>query len=55
MPVVPAVGRLRQHNLEFKTSLGYTVSSSLRRKKIQKQKQKTYRNVFSHSPGGWKS
>jgi hypothetical protein len=52
MPVVPAVGRLRQHNLEFKTSLGYTVSPSLRRKKNTKTKTENLQKCIF--PQSWR-
>jgi hypothetical protein len=34
MPVILALGRLRQEDFEFKASLHYIVSSSLKRKKV---------------------
>jgi hypothetical protein len=33
MPVIPALGRLRQEDCEFKTCLGQTESSKKRRKR----------------------
>jgi hypothetical protein len=43
IPVVPALGRLRQKNREFKANQGYTASLSLRRPEL-KNKQ-----VFSEA------
>jgi hypothetical protein len=36
MPVVPAVGRLRQKDCEFKARLGYLVKPCLQKKKERK-------------------
>jgi hypothetical protein len=39
MPVIPALGRLRQEDPEFKTSLGYIVKLCLKKKKKEKKKK----------------
>jgi hypothetical protein len=40
MPVIPALGRQRQEDLEFKASLGYIVRLCLKK---QKQTKKVYK------------
>jgi hypothetical protein len=38
-PVIPALGRLRQGDLEFEDSLGYTASSYFRKRKREGEKE----------------
>jgi hypothetical protein len=40
IPVIPALGRLRQEDLKFETSLSYTDRDALRRKVGRKEGRK---------------
>jgi formylmethanofuran dehydrogenase subunit E len=50
MPVVPALGRLRQENEEFKASLGYIVREEGGRRERERRKRK--RNEEEEDGGG---
>jgi hypothetical protein len=40
MPVIPAAGRLRQENIEFKASLGYRARVYLKNQKLKTKPKK---------------
>jgi hypothetical protein len=53
MPVIPAIGRLKQEDTEFQVSLEYTVRPCLKKKKKKnQQKQNNVTLVLSKQQSG---
>jgi single-stranded DNA-specific DHH superfamily exonuclease len=44
IPIIPALGRLRQENFEFEVSLSYVERFCLKNKQIDKKKKKKEKN-----------
>jgi hypothetical protein len=62
VPIIPAIGMLRQESSEFKISLGYIVKTQSQRKNKEINKNRTQRVYFynkaefsSHFPDYFKS
>jgi hypothetical protein len=54
LPVILALGRLRQENLEFKANLGHTVKTCLKKGKRKRERKKRKKEGKEGRKGGKK-